>query len=89
MSINVKTENAKDATVQVHIAFENANPNWMNNRRRRRRATRIPNDAGLRNGQTLKLSTGRNHADHKTRARARRASRSRQKQLSPAKISPA
>lgn len=70
MSINVQTENVKDATIQVHIAFDNADPRWMN--KHRRRQTRIPNSAGLRTGKPINLSTGRNHAEHKSRAKQRR-----------------
>lgn len=63
MSINVKTENAHDATVQVHIAFENAS---RSGQFRRRRATRSYNRAGPRNHQPVELSVGRNRAVHRS-----------------------
>lgn len=71
MSINVKTENAHDATVQVHIAFENANRYRRN--QKRRRATRTYNTASLRDAEPFTLTTGLNKADHRSSAKAHKS----------------
>ena len=81
MSINVKTENVNDATVQVHIAFENAS-----RRRgypRRRRATRTFNRARLRTADSFQINTGRNIADHRSSTKARLRSEPRAVELLP------
>jgi len=69
MSINVNTENVTDATVQVHISFENAS-------RRARHQSKGPrkprNNASLRSHKAKRLSTGRNRAQHQSSARKRR-----------------
>ncbi|MEZ5896972.1 MAG: hypothetical protein R3C51_11300 [Parvularculaceae bacterium] len=84
MSINVKTENVKDATVQVHIAFENAGYGYLKNRRSR--SVRIPNHAALRSSRKQRLVTGKNSAEHKYRRKSLNA----QRFLSaPEKVSPA
>ncbi len=64
MSINVKTENVKDATIQVHIAFENQPFNHQ--KPKRRRATRTFNRTARRGADTVQLTTGRNTADHRS-----------------------
>ena len=69
MSINVKTENVNDATVQVHIAFENASR--YRGHPKRRRATRILNQARLRDGQPMELTVGRNKAAHRSSTKAK------------------
>lgn len=83
MSIDVKTENVKDATIQVHIAFENAG---YPRPKKRRRAVRTPNEATLRTPHKQDLITGRNRAVHKFRSKAKRHRRAlpAPKQISPA-----
>lgn len=69
MSINVKTENVNDATVQVHIAFENAGR--YRRYPKRRRATREFNRALVRTADTVRIKAGRNIADHLSSAKTR------------------
>lgn len=70
MSINVKTENVNDATVQVHIAFENEGYNHR--KPKKRRATRTFNRALLRDVEPIDLSTGRNKAEHRSSSKTHR-----------------
>ena len=89
MSVYVRTQNVTDATVQVHIAFENAQ---LNQKSRRRRATRSFNTAELRGAKPLTLTTGRNKAEHRSSAKSKRSRLARQapKQLpAPSARSPA
>lgn len=83
MSINVKTENVTDATVQVHIAFENAGRHYR--RSRKRRATRVYNRAALRDAEPLTISAGRNRAEHRSSTKTHRRD---QKLISYASPSP-
>lgn len=69
MSINVKTENNKDATIQVHIAFENAG--YHRNTRKKRRAVKQRNTAALRGADQITLTTGKNQAEHQSTRRKR------------------
>jgi hypothetical protein len=71
MSVNVNTENVTDATVQVHIAFENA-ANKGRYQSRSRRASRTRNNATLRNHRARRLTTGRNEAAHQSSTKKRR-----------------
>ena len=71
MSVNVRTQNVTDATVQVHIAFENAH----RSRGKRKRATRIPNTALLRNHKPQIMSVGHNKAEHRSDTKSRRMRR--------------
>lgn len=64
MSVNVKTENVNDATIQVHIAFETAKP--YQGKKNKRRATRKFNNAGVRTEKDRNIRTGRNKATHRS-----------------------
>jgi len=86
MSVNVKTENVTDATIQVHIAFENASPNRQ--KPNKRRATRKFNNAGYRHEHHKQVRTGKNRAKHRSTTKYKRgvnnikiAQRQRQKAL--------
>lgn len=65
MGINLRNENVKDATIQVHIAFENAGRRYQRNPKSKR-ATRQWNNAWLRNDKPIQLTTGRNTAMHRS-----------------------
>jgi hypothetical protein len=71
MSVNVNTENVTDATVQVHIAFENA-ANKGRYQSRNKRTSRTRNNAALRNHRARRLSTGPNEAAHQSSTKKRR-----------------
>lgn len=85
MSINVKTENVTDATVQVHIAFENAGR--YRRKSNRRRAARVYNRARLRTAEPGDLITGRNRAEHRSSTKAARpGSRKREPEILPPRL---
>lgn len=65
MSIHVNTENVTDATVQVHIAFEDA-ASGRYYRSNRRRNAQARNHAGLRTHEPVRIATGRNSAMHRS-----------------------
>ncbi|PQA86022.1 hypothetical protein [Hyphococcus luteus] len=68
MSVNVNTENVTDATVQVHIAFENASRKQRYPSKGRRSAYHR-NRTGLRGAKPRRLTTGRNRAAHRSSTR--------------------
>lgn len=71
MSVNVNTENVTDATVQVHIAFENASSK-SRYPSKRRRSSYPRNSAALRGHKPHRLTTGRNRAAHRSSTKNRR-----------------
>lgn len=71
MSVNVNTENVTDATVQVHIAFENAS-NKSRYPSKRRSASYSRNSTSLRGHQPRRLTTGRNRATYRSSTKNRR-----------------
>ena len=70
MTVNVKTENVTDATIQVHIAFENASSAYQ--KPNRKRATRKFNNAGYRHEHHKQVRTGRNRARHRSTTKYKR-----------------